>query len=369
MTTQALPLTPTVRVKSAVVVVSPPARKRGRRDEGGRWAVATFLATLLLLNFGLVTATDRLFPTLRDPEYGRRLARLQARQRENPDRPLVVMLGSSRTAFGLRPTDANAAAGPLVVNFAHVGSGPVMQVMALRRMLNNGVRPDGIVLEYWPPFLRGDGPFAEEGRIDPHRLLPTDELFIRDYFDNAPLAEATMRHVRKNPWFEHRMRLVSQIVPGWLAFDRRLDGPWLKLDPWGWLPGFERDPPTTERKLRLEQAGQYYGELFDRYQIHPKAERATRELLTTCRDRGIPVAFAWLPESSEFRGWYPPPVLQVGEAFLAKLRTEFGVPLIDARGWVDDPHLADGFHLTQPGAAIFSTRFGDELRALNLGAR
>lgn len=355
-------LAPAVRVKSVAVVASPPVRPPRRRSP--RATIVAFLATLLALNVGFAVGMDRVFPTVRDPEYGRRLARVKERQAETAGRPFVVMLGSSRTAMGLRPTVANAEDGPVVFNFAQVGSGPVMQAMTLRRLLHDGVRPDAIVLEFWPAFLREDGPFAEEARIDPHRLLPQDVPFVRDYFTDTPLAEATMRHVRSNPWYEHRLRVISQTVPGWLAFDRRLDAPWQKLDAWGWLPGFEADPPPAERLERHRLAGQYYGELFHHFRIDAKAERATRELLDTCRTRGLPVAFAWLPESSEFRRWYPPAVLAESEAFLAKLCGEYGVPCLDARGWVADPHLVDGFHLSQPGAAAFSRRFGEEVRAV-----
>ncbi|QEL13302.1 DUF1574 family protein [Limnoglobus roseus] len=368
MTTLTPATGPALRVKAAAVVVSPPVRQSSRR-RSPRAVVAVFLATLLALNFGFAVGMDRVFPTVRDPEYGRRLSRVKARQDENPGRPFVVMLGSSRTAMGLRPMVANADAGPVVFNFAQVGSGPMMQVMTLRRMLNDGVKPDAVVLEFWPPFLREDGPFAEEARIDKHRLLPQDVPFAREYYDDAPLAEATMKHVRKSPWYEHRLRVVSQVVPGWLTYDRRLDSPWHKLDDWGWLPGFEDDPPPAERTARHQAAGQYYGELFNHFRIHEKAERATREMLTTCRERGIPVTFAWLPESSEFRAWYPPDVLATGEEFLAKMCREFDVPWIDARQWVTDPHIADGFHLTQPGAAIFSQRFGEELRARTITTR
>ncbi len=367
MTTPTLAAPAAFRVKSLAIVVAPSRRRSPRRSP--RATIAVFLATLLALNFGFAVGMDRVFPTIRDPEYGRRLTRAKARQAENTGRPFVVMLGSSRTAMGLRPAIANADTGPVVFNFAQVGSGPMMQLMTLRRMLHDGVRPDAVVLEYWPPFLREDGPFAEEGRIDKHRLLPQDVPFVRDYFTDAPLAEATMRHVRKSPWYEHRLRVVSQTVPGWLTYDRRLDNPWHKLDDWGWLPGFETDPPPAERTLRHQMAGQYYGELFHRYRIDAKAERATREMLTICQERGIVVAFAWLPESSEFRVWYPPAVLAEGEAFLAKLCREYAVPCLDGRQWVADPQIADGFHLTQPGAAAFSRRFGEELRALNFTAR
>jgi hypothetical protein len=337
------------------------------RFPASRRAVLAFVAAVVVLNVGFSVGMDRLFPTVRDPEYGRRLSRLQARQAENPGRPFVVALGSSRAAFALKPTAANAETGPLAYNFALLGSGPMMQLMALRRLLYDGVTPAAVVLEYWPPFLREDGQFAEEARIDKHRLLTHDAAFVRDYFDLHEHTLATMRQVRQNPWFEHRLRVLSQTIPNWVTPDRRLDGPWQRLDPWGWMNSFEAEPTAAERAERHRMAKQYFDQVFDGYAVHEKAARAVREVLALCRERGIPVALAWLPESSEFRAWYPPDALAKGERFLKELRAEYGVPVIDARRWVDDPLVADGFHLTRAGADQFSRRFGDEMRKLGLG--
>ena len=45
-----------------------------------------------------------LFRVARDPEYGRRANRLRARVAEHPGRPLVLVVGSSRTAMGVCPS-------------------------------------------------------------------------------------------------------------------------------------------------------------------------------------------------------------------------------------------------------------------------
>jgi hypothetical protein len=328
-----------------------------------RRAVLTFVLAVVAANIGLSVGMDHLFPSVRDPEYGRRLSRLQARTAEHPGRPVVLVLGSSRAAMGVRPEFMNDdPAGPLAFNFSVVGSGPVMQVMTLRRLLADGVTPAAVVVEYWPAFMREDGPYAEEVRIDKHRLLPQDRPFVRDYFADPDQAEAIMDDIRHVPWSAHRLRLVSQAVPGWLPYDRRQDGPWAKLDPWGWLPGFEDDPPPAERAARHDNAATYYVPLFAGFEVSPVADRAFREVVTTCRARGVRVALAWLPESTEFRGWYTPQARRRGEDYLAAVRTEYGLPVIDARDWVPDRHIADGFHLTRPGAEAFSRKLGPAVR-------
>ena len=363
--TTATPLLVRLVKSLAIVVVDVPARPtKPSRRKSARTTVLAFAFVLLASNFGLSFSMDSLFAQLRDPEYGRRLSHWKARAAENPGRPMVLCLGSSRTAMGLRPDIPNAVADrPLLFNGAIVGSGPVMQVMALRRWLHDGIRPDAVVLEYWPAFMREDGPYLEELRIDKHRLLKQDIPFIRDYFGAHESTEVTMRQIRRKPWYEHRLRIVSQIVPGWLTYDRRLDGGWHKLDGWGWLPGYDEDPPEAERTLRLKLSTGYYEPLFRDFCISPIADRATRELIETCQSRGIPVSLLWLPESTEFRSWYTPAAKRIGDEYLAKIRAEYGVPLIDARDWVPDPQIADGFHMTQNGAAIFSEKIGPAIAA------
>ena len=88
------------------------------------------------------------------------------------------------------------------------------------------------------------------------------------------------------------------------------------------------------------------------------ADRALRECVALCRAKGAKVALAYLPESSEFRGWMPPGAERAAQEYLARVRRDLDLPLIDARLWLDDGYLVDGFHLSRQGAAEFTRRFG-----------
>lgn len=367
------PAPPRVRVS---VIHAPvggrPGPAAGSRRRAARRAVVLFAALAVAANVGLSAGMDFVFPSVRDPEYGRRLSRLKSRIEDHPGRPVVAVLGSSRAAMGVRPEFMNDdPAGPMAFNFAIVGSGPVMDVMTLRRLLADGVKPAAVLLEYWPAFMREDGPYAEEIRIDKHRLRPEDRPFVRDYFSDPAGAEAVMRDVRRVPWSSHRLRLVSQTVPGWLPYHRRLDGPWIKLDSWGWLPGFPEDPSPDERTARHANAAGYYVPLFAHFEITATADRAFREVVETCRANGIRVGLVWLPESTEFRALYTPTAKRIGDDYLAAVRAAYALPLIDARDWVPDRHIADGFHPTQPGAEVLSRKLGPAVRDTfpGLGAR
>ena len=129
---------------------------------------------------------DDLRPGLRDPEYGRRVARYRARAAENPGRPMVMVVGSSRAAMGVCPAAWEAVreqtSDPMLFNMSLLGSGPVMELMVARRAFADGLRPALVLIEYWPPYYSEDHP--SNGRAD--RFPPLDRPVVRDYFPDAP---------------------------------------------------------------------------------------------------------------------------------------------------------------------------------------
>src|SRR5262249_7123958 len=148
------------------------------------WGVALFAG----LQLALAGVMEKWRPEWRDPEYGCKLARLQARQAEAPGRPLVVVLGSSRAALGFRP-DAVAAEAvgerPVVFNFAIAGAGPLTELLQLRRLLAAGVRPDWLVIEVMPPLLHQEWPWVEENLIHVERLAWADLRLLRRHWSRA----------------------------------------------------------------------------------------------------------------------------------------------------------------------------------------
>jgi hypothetical protein len=343
---------------------SPHARKR--RD--ARAAVACFALAALALNAGAVVVLDELRPGVRDPEYARRVARYRARVAENPGRPVVLVIGSSRAAMGVCPAaweevrrDGSA---PVLFNMSLLGGGPVMELMVARRAFADGLRPAVVLFEYWPPYLYSEGNWTETKRVAVERLSPVDRPVVRDYFPDRARVEAGMRRHRWNPLWESRERLLVQVFPRWLRNDRRIDWAWDNVDAWGWKAGFDYPPgPTPERAKLLAACRDIYRPLFANYRISPSADRALREAVAVAREHGAAVGFVYLPESSEFRGWYPPRVEQLAREHLARLGRELAVPVIDARTWMDDGLLVDGFHLSRVGAAEFTRKLGPAVAA------
>ncbi len=322
------------------------------------WVVAGYLAATV----AATVVIEVVRPELRDEEYGRRLDGLRARLRENPGRPLVVVVGSSRAAMAVCPraweeVRPGSATDPLVFNLSRVGGGPLMNLLTLRRLYGDGVRPAAVLLEYWPPLLRQEGPFREADRIDAERLYLSDRPFVHDYLPDPDKVERRMLASRLNPVYEHRTLLLRRLVPGWLPRATRIDAAVDPLDGWGWLPGLDRPALALQsRDTRVSHhEGLYRAQLRE---LRIDADRAVREAVALARGHGAAVGFVWLPEATEFRGWYPPEAERLGQAYLALLREELRVPLVDARGWLEDEHLADGFHATRHGAEVFTRRLG-----------
>lgn len=329
-----------------------PARRRAPRN------LALFGLVTLLANVGFLLALDYGPPRLRDPEYGRRLSALKARVAERPGRPVVLVLGSSRVAMGVRPGALPDGPGePVIFSFALAGSGPIMELMAFRRALAHGVRPAAILIEYWPAFLREDEGYHEDARLDIARLGPTDWPLVRDYFRDQPDARKRWLRARVNPWYAHRRSLMNQVAPRWLPPADRTEAMWDRIDEWGWLPGREEVKPEDLPKAEAATAG-YYAPLFAKFSIAPDADRALRQLITEARAAGVQVAFLVMPEAASFRKLIPPQAAFQAQAHLVTLLVNLKVPLIDARGWSRDDELPDGFHLLQSGADGFTRRLG-----------
>lgn len=346
------------RVKPRVVASLAPRRK-------ARTSIVWFAVCLVSLHLLAYFVIDVSGSNLRDPEYGRRLVHLKQRQAEHPNRPLVLVVGSSRASMGVRPDSWEEVRpgrpdDPLLFNMSLVGSGPLMELLCLRRLYADGIRPDVVILEYWPPFLREDGPYHEPARIDHARLSAVDLPLVREYWDDPADVERKMLHDRLNPLFETRHRLLSQLLPRWQPWDKRMEMAWGTLDGWGWLAGLDDAHPVNiaMRPVRVQHCEKIYRAQFQNFTIHPMADRAMRESVALARSHGAKVAFVWMPEASEFRSWMPAEVEQLAQRHLAGLRQELGIPLIDARFWMQDGDLVDGFHLSQRGAAEFTKRFG-----------
>lgn len=343
---------------------------RRRFVHQSRRGLSWCLAFTALLQLGLAVAIPYGLPELRDPYYVFKRQRLESLlERHGSDGPVVVMLGSSRTSFGLRAGDLSQQLStelgrPAVAfNFGIPGAGPVMNLLHLRRLLADGIRPDLLLVEVLPPlFSCRNGPTAERNWLPANRLW-CDELDLleqqgipmteqrRDWWQELPL-----------PWHSQRFAIMSTVAPGWLPSNLRQD--WAKgNDPWGWSANLIPDHTPEDHRRAVEWARREYANYLDSFILRPAPCTAQRELLRLCRQHGIPVALVLMPEGPTFRSWYSPTARWRIQKQLQQIVREFDVPLINARTWLEEEDFSDSHHLRLAGAKRYTEQLGREILA------
>lgn len=352
------------------------SRRRTRGPSYGRTALLCGLAAFVAMELLLSAAMDYYEPALRDPLWGRKIALLRTRLAEEPDRPLVVVLGSSRAALGLRlgdsPSPGADADSPIVFNLGIMGAGPVHELVFLQRLLAEGIRPQRLLLEIHPLLMHEDPGFGEVAVLNVNRLDWKDLSVLSRYVYEPEKMYARWGRSRMLPCLSHRVLLQMHVAPAWLEPAYRNDYVVMtKLDRSGWTPHFREAVNSLEYRQCLELSVKSYEPAFNQYRITDMPDRAVREILAICRREQIAAGLFLMPESSEFRTAYAADARGKIDDYLARLSMECGVPVFDATLACRDEDFADGHHLLPPGAKAFAANFrNDVLRPfLNDGAQ
>jgi len=339
-----------------------PIRTASRR-RSARQAILAAIACILAVNIGFALLLEQGPLRVRDPEYGLRAQHIRNRIHEHSGRSKVVVIGSSRTAIGVSPAAYERGAkpdAPMILNASLTGAGPVMQLIALRRLLHDGIVPDVVLLEYWPPFFHGDGEYHEELRFDLTRLRDCDIPVVQRYFTHPEITLTLMKQAQAVPLSSHRKSLLAQWFPNWLPHADQSSATWKAIDSWGWLASPVHSQPANEQAIRAAVAS-FYVPLFANYRVTAHCHQAYCEAIALCRSRNIRVVLLAMPEASWFGEMQTPQARNIAAEHLQQLRNEFALPMIDAKNWLADEHLPDGFHLTPRGADLFTQRLGQAL--------
>jgi hypothetical protein len=339
-----------------------------RTLQGGRvavvWAVVVFVACQAVLSVLIETN----LPELRDPPYWVKHRRLRQRLAEAHGHPVtVVMLGSSRTAYGLhgqlleRALTTVHGRPAVVFNLGVFGAGPVAERLYLRRLLDDGIRPGLLLVEVMPALLHGDDPPGEVFQLPAHRLQWRDVPLVERYAGSAA------RGLARDWWWSellpvraHGEAAVAGLVP-------RLLNPhtqpmwWKEMDGCGWVSLTQPSFVAREgRERTLNHCRQLWGPQLARLRHGGPACRALEDLVVTARGEGITTALVVMPEGPAMRSWYNPDGWRNLRAYLEGLERQFGCCLVDAREWMAEEEFADSHHLIAAGARRFSERLGRE---------
>ncbi|WP_157469990.1 hypothetical protein [Gemmata sp. SH-PL17] len=128
---------------------SAPRSARTNRGRSARVALGIGFGLFALLTGALTIASETVKPELRDPEYVYRLKHVRTWQAERPERPLVLVLGSSRAQMGVSPAAMNfpdEPGAPVVYNFGYRAAPPLVSWLMLARALDDGVKPRAVLL-------------------------------------------------------------------------------------------------------------------------------------------------------------------------------------------------------------------------------
>jgi hypothetical protein len=343
-----------------------------RRSSCWRSVLIWGLAWIALGQASAVVFLEWRHPEFLDPKYGCRLLALRTLREEQEKRTLLLVLGSSRAEQGFRPSllartgetlvSSQTPPSPQFYNMARGGSSPLLYLLTLRRLLSDGIQPDALLVEIFPPALAED----EESAVI-YKPTLRDWPLLRRYSVNGRTWAFWLQD-RLLLWYKYRSGFLEWAAPRWLLPEAR----WGE-NLWDYHGGEWRvlgdKVSSQERRRLMDDARRRYAPSLQHFRISRDADRALHELLDTCRDRRIAVALFLMPESGAFRGWYPPETRARLSAYLAELQHEYGTPLIDARRWIEDWDFSDGHHLLSWGAAAFTRRFAKEVLVLLKGER
>jgi hypothetical protein len=331
------------------------AAKRQRR---GAAVVLWTLAFLAAVHVGFALFIALVRPGLRDPEFAGRFLLLRQRVRETPDRPLVLVLGSSRVLCAVTTDALPPAAGkdPLLFNMGLRGAGPVNELICLRNLLDEGIRPRAVVIEILPRVL-----FPVPGATHVLDHVPANRRSWRDYDLLAPRERRPcLLGYLTPPWSANRLGILSHWASAWVPMEQQKE--FFRTSGDGWLPHRPEGVTPQQHASALDHAYREHGVALNFTTINPRTDEVYRLLFDLCRQHDIAVlGLITMPESSEFRSWYKPQTRELIDRYLTELCQHEGTRYVNAREWLPDSCFGDGHHQLPAGARAFTARLWREV--------
>jgi hypothetical protein len=231
-----------------------------------------------------------------------------------------------------------------------------MNLLEVKRLLRDGVRPGWLVLEVMPPQL-GDS----RQRILCAKATARELPFVCRYTEPWRAA-ALFARSRLVPCYKHRRFLTRRLAPGWLPADDLLEEEEVALLPLGGDDGWQvkTEMSAEDLRRRMEASRNSYRPPLSHFELAAISDRAMHEILGLCRREGVRVALLLTPEGQEFQSWYPPEARRQIEGYCGRLGRDYDVPVIDARCWLPDDAFADSHHVLRRGAEAFTRRLGPD---------
>ncbi|HEY1190719.1 MAG TPA: hypothetical protein VGE74_24015 [Gemmata sp.] len=325
-----------------------------------RLALGAGAGLFLALSVALGVSVETVKPEWRDPEYGHRLNRVREWQAERPERPLVLVFGSSRAQMGVSPAAMgfpDAPGEPLVYNFGYRAGSPLVSWFLLARALDDGVKPRAVLLVASFSEARVSMTAEEQFRPWMTRLSGADLRRLAPFAADPGALREGVWGARRNPLAAHWGALASDLrcpIQDGEAVER---WSWEKMDAHGFvrfpvesLGARERESLVAKALAQVAATDGAPGAVSD---------RAIRALVARCRAERIAVAVTWSPEAPWLRERYTANAQEGMAAYTLMLRDELGVPVFPAPGHLEGADFVDGYHLAPNGATKYSRWLAD----------
>lgn len=343
------------------------SRRMKRTARGLLWWIPFWY---VVAQAALLVWMDKSWPLNRIRIERNKWEQLHTRLAEAPDRPLVLMLGSSRTDWAFQAGRLNGQRGPdgrslLVYNFGVPTAGPLHEALYANDLLDEGVRPRLLLIEFVATHLNQSrrGILSEEHFTVSNWLSLHQVLFLRSYMTNPRRSLREWLEGRLASWYGYRWT-IHERLRGIHKIPRPFEQARQPMDDWGSRQLCD-DPGTPEyRHWRWAGAANMYGDSLRRFRLGAEPAQAMHDLLARCRREQIPVALVVMPVTKEFNTLYDPQGWQELTNFLAELRKHYGVDVIDATDWLAKEDFDDGHHVLKTGGYKFTTRMMDEVQKL-----
>jgi uncharacterized protein DUF1574 len=305
------------------------------------------LSGFVVLAIAFVVVMDVRCPFWTDREFAARRQIVLDRKSEHPERPLMVVLGSSRVGAGFVPEELD----PIydyrgrqisVVNFSHLGGGPRMNLLQLRRLLRDGIVPDYLLVEFMPALVHRESIILSQ-------LAVSDFNVLLRHWDGEQLIGKAAEY-RLTGMSRYRVNCLQSVMPLLSTGER------VTLHAYGgdcdWVRPSNLDEEKREGLCQLVH--EQCAESMANWRVDPLADGAIHELLGVCREHGIRIAIVLFPESSTFRSWYGEGVEERMREYLTSLSENEKVPIFDERSAMPDDEFIDPHHLSSEGATKFT---------------
>jgi hypothetical protein len=318
------------------------------RSEQPRHSKKALLVGLTL--FGLLAFLLRFAPEhiagCYDVEFRHRLSKLT--QRVQPGQSYQLLLGTSRIAYGVRPSAMGVVQSPYF-NFGLPARGSVESCLVLERLLQLGYRPSRLIIEFWWPLFAPD----------------------RDTRDWGPiLSLAERRQLAK--W---RAKPQPSAWEGWqgdLDWPIRLLCPGLEpaydtlrvdCDNWGYTLE-DRQVIGAEAQEAARRARVSHLKNLPQLGQDPLYGRALSQLIATAKRENIPIVGLRGPQSDDYSSGYTPQQKSQIDQFYRNWASQFE-GWIDAQTWGENEDFFDGVHLNRDSVDRFSAWLGERLKTEN----